>query len=148
MSAQMELGRIERVAPDELPLHFNISQALLDSNIESGSGDKIAIYFQDQTITYKQLSLQVNKLGNLLKGQLGVIPEARVSILLFDCPEFVASFLATIKIGAVAVPMPTMLGPQDYAYMLNDSRASLLIADQAFLDVILSVKQSLNFVRM
>ena len=147
MDAQMELGGIKRVAPDELPLHFNISQALLDSNIESGSGDKIAIYFQDQTITYKQLSLQVNKLGNLLKGQLGVIPEARVSILLFDCPEFVASFLATIKIGAVAVPMPTMLGPQDYAYMLNDSRASLLIADQAFLDVILSVKQSLEYLK-
>jgi len=147
MDAQMELGRIERVAPDRLPLHFNISEVLLDSHIESGSGDKTAICYQDQTITYRQLSRQVNRLGNLLGGQLGVTPEARVAILLFDCPEFVASFLATIKIGAVAVPMSTMLGPQDYVYMLNDTRASVLIADQAFADVILSAGKSLEYLR-
>jgi len=136
-----------RATPDQLPLYYNISQTLLDDNIENGLGGKIAIYFREQTITYDQLSLEVNKLGNLLKTEFGVIPEARVGLLLPDCPEFVSGFLAVIKIGAVAVPLSTMLSPSDYAYLLNDTRAAVLIADKAFLDLLLSLKESLEYLK-
>ena len=147
MSLKRESVTTGRVPPDQLPLHYNISQTLLDSNIENGFGGKIAIYFQDQAITYNQLSFEVNRLGNLLKAECGVIPEARVALLLFDCPEFVCSFLAVIKIGAVAVPLSTMLSPSDYAYMLNDTRAAVLIADKAFLDLISSIRHSLEYLK-
>ena len=147
MYSRMESQYIERVPPEQLPLHFNISQALLDHNLANGRGDNVAIYYQNKCITYKQLSLDVSKLGSLLKEELGVIREARVPILMFDCPEFVTSFLAIVRIGAVAVPMPTTLGPQDYVYMLNDTRANTLIADQAFLDVIVSIRQSLEYLK-
>lgn len=147
MSIRRESETTGRVTPDQLPLQYNVSQTLLDNNIEIGYGDKIAIYFQDRTITYNQLSLEVNKLGNLLKREFGVIPEARVALLLFDCPEFVSSFLAVIKIGAVAVPLSTMHSSADYAYMLNDTRAAVLIADKAFVDVILSIKPSLEYLK-
>lgn len=145
MNGKSEMA--ERVAPDQLPLHYNVSQTLLDNNIENGLGGKTAIYFQDQTITYNQLSLEVNRLGNLLKAEFGVMPEARVALLMFDCPEFVSSFLAVIRIGAVAVPLSTLNSPADYAYMLNDTRAAVLIADKAFLNVISSIKQSLEYLK-
>ena len=147
MSARSELATIGRLPPDQLSQHFNIAQTLLDSNLQSGLGDKVAIHLPDRTVTYEQLSREVNKLGNLLREQLGVVPEARVALLLFDCPEFISGFLATIKLGAVAVPMTTMQSPQDYAYMLNDTRASVLIADRALLDVVLSVRPSLEYLK-
>ena len=138
---------IDQLPPDQLPLRFNISQYLLDSNIGRGLGNKIAIYFEDRTLTYSELSLAVNKLGNLLKSELGVDAEARVALLLFDCPKFVISFLAIIKIGAVAVPVSTMLDPEDYLYVLNDTQARVLIVDEAFLDVILSMRPSLEYLK-
>lgn len=147
MALRSESEMTGRVTPDQLPQHYNVSRTLLDNNIENGFGDKIAIYFNDQTITYHQLSLEVNKLGNLLKTEFHVTSEVRVALLLFDCPEFVSSFLAVIRIGAVAVPLSTLHSPSDYVYMLNDTRAALLIADKAFLDVILSVKQSLEYLK-
>jgi len=147
MSVTTDAVMIKRVTPDQLPTYFNISQSLLDDGIECGFGDNIAIYYQDRTTTYRQLSRDVNKLGNLLKNRLGVIPESRVVVLLPDCPEFVSSFLAIIKTGAVAVPLSTMLSPADYVYMLNDTRATTLIADAAFLKMICSIEQSLEYLK-
>lgn len=49
--------------------------------------------------------------------------ENRIIICLPDCPEFLASYLGAMKIGAVPVPVSTIAVPQDYLYYLNDSRA-------------------------
>ena len=68
----------------------------------------------------------MNRLGNVLRG-LGVRIEERVAMLLPDSPEWAFAFFGAMKIGAVAVPMNTMLTPKDYAYLLNDCRARVLI---------------------
>ena len=52
-----------------------------------------------------------------------------MALLLYDSPEFAAGFFGAIKIGAVAVPLNTALRPQDYLYMLNDSRALALMVE-------------------
>ena len=61
---------------------------------------------------------------------LGLEVEQRVALLLLDCPEFVYSFFGAMKIGAVAMPMNTLLRPADYSYLLNDSRAKVLIVSE------------------
>jgi benzoate-CoA ligase len=136
-----------RVPPHQLPPIYNASQTLLDDNVEGDLADKIAVHVEDETITYQQLADQVNRLGNFLKAELGVRPESRVSLLLCDGPEFIVTFLGTIRIGAVAVPFSTMLLPADYAYLLNDTRAPVLVADQAFLPMLASIAGALEHLR-
>ena len=58
-------------------------------------------------------------------------PEERVFLLLLDTPEFAASFFGAIKIGAVPVPVNTLLKPADYEFLLNNCRARVVIASDS-----------------
>src|SRR5664279_3288013 len=62
---------------------------------------------------------------------MGVQPEQRVALVMLDGVDFPATFLGAIKLGAVPVPLNTMLTPEDYTYMLRDSRARAVIASAA-----------------
>ena len=83
----------------------------------------------------RQLFERVNQLGNGLRS-LGVRIEERVFLLLFDTPEFAVSFFGAIKIGAIPVPVNTLLKPADYAYLLNNSRARVAIVSQSLLSLV------------
>ncbi|MCK7469912.1 MAG: AMP-binding protein [Desulfomicrobium escambiense] len=71
----------------------------------------------------------VNKTANALVD-LGLRIEDRVVLLMLDAPEFYAVFWGAIRIGAVPVPVNTMLTPDDYQYYLNDSRARALFVSE------------------
>ena len=64
---------------------------------------------------------RVNRLGGALL-ELDVRPEERVAFLLPDSPAWAYAFFGAMKIGAVAVPLNTLLAPKDYEYLLNDCR--------------------------
>jgi len=126
------------VKPIVLPKQFNAASYFIDRHIQEGRGDKVAIECGDACVTYRQLFENVNRLGNALRG-LDVRIEERVCLLLLDGPEFAYSFFGAIKIGAVAVPLNTLLKPADYAYVLNDTRARVLIASPALLPQIQAI---------
>jgi benzoate-CoA ligase len=109
---------------------FNAASHFIDRHLAEGRGEKVAIECEDTRITYRQLQQNVNRVGNALRD-LDVRIEERVALLLVDCPEFAAGFFGAIKIGAVAVPMNTLLKPADYEYMLNNARARVLIVSDA-----------------
>src|SRR5436190_1112408 len=114
-------------APQVLvPEQFNAAVALLDSNVAQGRGARTAIYHEGTAYTYAQIAEMANRVGNGLLD-LGVDMEQRVALLLLDSPQFAAAFFGAMKIGTVPVPMNTMMRPNDYIYMLNDSRARVLI---------------------
>jgi benzoate-CoA ligase len=115
-----------------LPHLFNAAAHFIDRHPREGRGYKVAIECGEQRVTYAQLAERVNRLGNALLA-LDVRPEERVFLLLPDVPEFGYSFFGTIKIGAVAVPVNTMLRPDDYAYLLNDCRARVAIVHEQLL---------------
>lgn len=130
----------------EIPERLNIAAELIDKNIEKGNGNKIAIYYQDQTLTYGDVFKAVNKAGNALKN-LGIGLEDRVLILQHDCPEFVATFLGAIKIGAIPIPINTNMKPKDYLYMLNDSRAKAAVVSESLAPQIEEIRGELLFLR-
>ncbi len=102
----------------------------MDRHIAEGRGQKVAIECEDRRVTYRQLFDSVNQVGNALK-KFDVRPEERVFLLLLDTPEFAASFFGAIKIGAVPVPVNTLLKPADYEFLLNNSRARVVIASDS-----------------
>jgi benzoate-CoA ligase len=73
--------------------------------------------------------------------------ENRVLLLLYDSPEFAASFFGAMKIGAVPVPVNTMMRAQDYVYFLNDSRAKVVIAHRALWDEVARVRDQLAYLK-
>jgi benzoate-CoA ligase family protein len=118
--------------PHEIPATFNVASHFVDRHPGEGRGDKVAFECGDERVTYRQLLERVNRLGNALK-KAGIRDEERVALLLVDTPEFAYCFFGAIKIGAVAVPINTLLQPAEYEYILNDSRARIVIVSDSLL---------------
>ena len=118
-----------------VPAVFNAASHFVDRIVASGRGSHVAIEYGDKTITYDEVLRNVNRFGSGLRT-LGVRPEERVLLLLFDSPEFVYSFFGAIKIGAVPIPLNTMWKPKDYRHVIRDSRASALVVSEELLPVI------------
>ncbi len=116
----------------DLPRRMNAATYFVDANVEAGRGDQIAVHDagDGSTYTYGEVLEMTNRTGHALR-ELGVRREDRVMLVLFDSPEFVFSFFGAIKIGAVPIPTNTLLKPPDYAYLLNDSRARVLVVSES-----------------
>jgi benzoate-CoA ligase family protein len=127
--------------PLSLPESFNAAEYFIDRHIGQGRSDKVAIECGELRTTFGQLYAMVNQVGNGLKN-LGVRIEERVLLLLLDTPEFAASFFGAIKIGAVPVPVNTLLKPSDYKYLLNNSRARVAIVSKSLLPLIQEVPRT------
>jgi benzoate-CoA ligase family protein len=114
---------------DDLPRELNLASWFLDRNVEEGRGDDLALIVgDDETWTYARLAALTNRIGNVLRDA-GVRPEERVLIALSDGAEFVASWYAVLKLGAVVAEVYTFLAPKDYAYVLDYTRARVVLAD-------------------
>ncbi|MBI3734250.1 MAG: benzoate-CoA ligase family protein [Chloroflexi bacterium] len=116
----------------EIPERFNAASIFVDEQIKQGRGERVAIAYGDQTYTYAQVLEGVNRCGNMLRS-LGVEAENRVMLLTLDCPEMVFGFFGAMKIGAVPIPTNTLLRAPDYEYLLNDSRAKVVIVSEPLL---------------
>jgi len=130
----------------QLPERLNAATVFVDRHVAEGRGAKPAILSGDRTVTYDDLQEGVNRVGGALR-ELGVRMEERVAILLPDSPEWVFTFFGAMKIGAVAVPMNTMLLPKDYQYLLNDSRAQVLVVAPSLLDRITEIRENLRYLK-
>ena len=121
---------------EQLQQVFNAAEYFVDRHLQEGRGDHIAIECEDQQVTYSQLADRVNRLGTALRDTLHVRMEERVLLLLPDIPEFAYSFFAAIRIGAVPVPVNTLLRANEYEFLLNDTRARVAITSESLLHLI------------
>src|SRR5437899_1826776 len=118
--------------PVSVPETFNVAEYFIDRNLDEGRGDRIAVFFQDQQITYGQVAEQVRRASNALEAG-GIAPGDRVMILLYDSPNFAATFWGAIRMGAIPIPTNTLLTAEECAFMLRDSGArGLLIEERLF----------------
>src|SRR5437667_1094547 len=138
------------LGPTSMPEQFNVATYFVDRNVAEGRGDRVAIevYPGDTRITYRQVLDGVNRFGNALRDTLGVRIEERVLLLLLDCPEYVSSFFGAIKIGAVPIPTSTLFKPDNYEYILNDSRARVAVISEALLPQLQAIpRERLRYLR-
>ncbi|HET7088775.1 MAG TPA: benzoate-CoA ligase family protein [Anaerolineae bacterium] len=126
----------------EVPLYYNAVD-ILERNLTKRA-DKVALYSPDRAMTFRQVSNEANQVGNALK-KLGVRLGDFVGILSPDGPEWVTSFFGTLKIGAIAVGMNTLLTRQEYAYILRDCRARVLIVHESLLPIVEDIRDEQRF---
>ena len=129
-----------------LPSEYNAASAFVDGALDKGWGQRTAIRTASGNWTYTMLAEQTNRAGNGLRA-LGAEMEQRVALLLYDSPQFAAMFFGAGKIGAVPVPLNTALRPQDYLYMLNDSRAHVLVVESDLWAQLAPLRAELRFLR-
>ena len=114
------------IASEQLPQQFNVATWFVDRNIAAGRQNAPAFHCEGRTLTYGDVHDLVNRTGNALL-ELGVQMEDRVLVLCLDTPEFLGAFWGAIKIGAIPIPVNTLMRSEDYLYFLQDSRAKVAV---------------------
>ncbi len=118
-----------------MPTPYNACTDLLDRNVQEGRGQKPAFIDPARTCTYGQLQEQTKRCANLLRT-LGLRREDRAVMIMLDTVDWPVVFLGAIRAGVVAIPLNTLLPPEQYAYMLADSRARVLFVSAALLPTV------------
>jgi benzoate-CoA ligase family protein len=112
---------------------FNVCSWFVDRHLDEGRGDRVALLCGDREVTYAEIAARVNRTGHVLRD-LGVRQEERVLLALSDGVEFVATWYAAQKIGAVTAEVYSFLPPKDFAYYLDYTRAGVVVVDATTLD--------------
>ena len=109
---------------------FNFAQHLLEAN--AGRPDKAAFVDDHGSLRYGELATRVRQMASALLA-LGVKREERVLLLMHDNNHWPVSFLGAMHAGIVPVAVNTLLTADDYAYMLEHSRAQAVLVSGALL---------------
>lgn len=104
--------------------NMNLAQ-ILEYSAEKFS-QRMALAAENRRFSYLQLDQAVNAVGNHLL-RLGLGRDDKVAILLPNCPEFVISYFAVVRIGAVAVTINAMSTAYEMKHILTDCDAGALI---------------------
>jgi benzoate-CoA ligase len=114
---------------------FNIAAHLLAAN--TGRPGKAAFIDDAGRLNYGQLDERVRRLAAGLRA-MGLKREERVLLLMQDTTDWPVSFLGAIYAGLVPVAVNTLLTADDYAYMLEHSRAQAVLVSGAQLPALVS----------
>jgi 4-hydroxybenzoate-CoA ligase len=114
---------------------YNAADDLVDRNIREGRGAKLAFVDPERSLTYDALARETRRFADLL-GRLGLVREDRVAMILLDTVDWPIVFLGAIRAGIVPIPLNTLLAADQYAYMLADSRADVLVVSDALLPTV------------
>jgi benzoate-CoA ligase len=132
----MEAAPVNTAEPkSNLPATFNFAQYLVDCN--QNHPKKIAFIDDSGQLTYGELANQLKTFAAALLA-VGMRREERALLLMHDCNDWPVSFLGAMYAGIVPVAVNTLLTASDYAFMLQNSRAQLVVVSEALLPVLLS----------
>jgi len=121
---------------EKLPFNMDTTTCIQDLIEERvvNSPDSIAVIFENQEFTYRELDNRANQLANHLQ-QLGLKPEMLVGICISRSFEMVVGILGTLKAGGAFVPLDPEYPSERLSLVLKDAGAQFLITQIDFLSV-------------
>ena len=125
---------------------YNAVTDLVDAPVARGLGEKIAFRDADRSLSYGELQARTCAFASALK-ELGLRPEERLGLLLYDTIDFPVAFWGGVRAGIVALPLNTLLTPDQYAYILGDSRAAAVVASASLAKTLLPILDRLPRLR-
>lgn len=124
----------------------NTSLGKMLENVSNKYPGKVALIYEDKRITYEELNRSVNAMGNRLKD-LDVKKGDKVALMLPNIPEFVISYFATVKLGAVAVTLNIVSTQYELTYLLGNSDSKVLITTTSTADRFEKIKKDVPLCR-
>ncbi len=134
----------------EIPEYYNIGVDVCDK--WAGDKHRLALIYIDpqgrkQNYTFRSLRNFSNQLANTLKAN-NIERTDRVGILLSQRPETLISHIAIYKLGAIAVQLLTLFGPDAIEYRLEDSQAKAVITDKENVSKIHEISERLPHLKL
>jgi 4-hydroxybenzoate-CoA ligase len=135
-------------AADRAPQRdYNAVADFVDANVDAGRGGRPAFKDPTRALTYAELQRETCRFASGLRA-CGLRQEARVVLLMLDTVEFPIAFWGAMRAGVTAIPINTLLTAEQYAYMLEDSRAEALVVSAPLLKVVAPILGRLNWLRL
>ncbi|MFJ4289950.1 acyl-CoA synthetase [Cupriavidus sp. NPDC089707] len=129
----------------EIPPNFNIAEACCGRWArDPATMDRIAVYTEHEdgrrnAHTFAYIQAEANRLSAALRD-LGVARGDRVAIVMPQRIETVIAHMAIYQLGAIAMPLSMLFGPEALAYRIAHSEASVAIADETSIDNVLAAR--------
>ncbi|WP_251519790.1 MULTISPECIES: acetate--CoA ligase [Staphylococcus] len=115
----------------------NMAHECIDRHVDDGKGDKVALHYKDakrqESYTYKEMQLNINKAANVLKDEANVEKSDRVFIFMPRTPELYFAFFGILKLGAIAGPLFEAFMEKAVGDRLDNSDAKVIITTNALL---------------
>jgi len=108
--------------------------------------EKVALIFEDQSLTFAELDARVNRLANALANR-GVTHGDKVAVVMFNRLEMIESYFACQKLGACPVPVNFRLAPAELTYLLENSDSVAAITDPDLVVGVLEAARALGSIR-
>ena len=128
----------------QVPARFNIAQVCCGRWARGAVGKRVAIAWEHEdgrcgSLTYAQLQTEADRLSHALVRR-GVQRGDRVAVVMPQRPETAVAHMALYQLGAVAMPLSMLFGPEALAYRLQDSAAVLAIVDETAITNLCAVR--------
>ena len=145
-------GRYEEIYRDfrwQVPARYNIARACCGRWAEDRA--RFALYWEDESgataaYSFRDIQVEANRLSNALAA-LGVKRGDRVAIILPQRPETAIAYVAILQMGAIALPLSHLFGPDALEYRLEHAEASVAIVEPGTIANLWAVKGRLTHLR-
>src|SRR5687767_4842367 len=129
----------------DVPQHYNMARACC-GNWAADRG-RFALYWEDESgamaaYTYWDLQQAANRLSNALAA-LGVKRGDRVAIILPQRPETAIAYVAIFQMGAIALPLSHLFGPDALEYRMQHAEASVALVEPTTVEKLVSIRDRL-----
>ncbi len=118
----------------QYPDRINCGRVLLDDALAEGHGSRVAIHSEEGIWTYDALAAQTNRIANVLVNELGVVPGNRMLLRSPNTPMLVCAWLATMKVGAIAVATMPMLRARELSVIVERACIEYALCDVRLAD--------------
>jgi len=119
---------------EQAPSSTNAVETILARATDPVGAGTIALLYHDRRVSYGELAELTARFAHGLQ-RLGIRPENRVMFLMKDSPDMVAAYLATMRIGAVAVAYNIRASASELRHAIDDSRCGTVLIDAGFLPI-------------
>ena len=129
-----ELSVLSQSEQNQILVEWNLSQLEVPSEcvhqlfaqLADETPDAVALVYENQQLTYRELNSRANQLGQYLQS-LGVKPEVMVGICVERSIEMIVGFLGILKAGGAYIPLDPRLPQQRLAYIIEDTQTDILL---------------------
>lgn len=133
MPPQQQLPNIFRYLPDyPCPERVNCAAELLDRNVASGGGERIAFIHESGAWTYRRMLETANRIAHVLNDDLGLVPGNRVLLRGPNHPMLVACWFGVIKAGGIAVTTACLLRCRELIAIADAAQIRLALCDARY----------------
>lgn len=131
----------------DIPDDYNVAR---DALKHDANESETALYYKETTddgveydeYTFAELDTWSNRLANGLR-EIGIEKGDRVGTYLDDRPELLVTYLAAFKLGAIAVPLSELFGPDAVSYRVQNSEMKTLVTDYGGLETLAEIDETL-----